>query len=379
MLEGQPNPINIEVPPVTGNRPSIFMHRNYFEQNTGDYILNYRGTAGYGLIDSAGNWNLYLKGKDYIRVSLGAPTIINKDPSPITFMARTGACAYGSDFLSYSGINTYKVRFSNSSGESINGLSMPITIRHNSELRYPTVKSIQTTTITDSATQYQSPYGEIRAVNGFVNIPIGNIAVDDIVQIFVYCSINPKLYGKILVAQAYDNTTTKLLGEVGISAGYGANSKWALCGLALKSQNVSTGNIRFRFYTTELQENYDEPLILIGGASAVRGSVEGTDPDVTIIKPEMPLLRYVNQFPSTDITTTFTWQGNTTDNTEIVVDANIAEATIGDFVLCTAIQGNSIIKKITANVLATGKVRLFITPNQTASNAVISLKIKLIK
>ena len=379
MLEGQPNPINIEVPPVTGNRPSVFMHRNYFEQNTGDYILNYRGTAGYGLIDSAGNWNLYLKGKDYIRVSLGAPTIINKDPSPITFMAITGACAYGSDFLSYSGINTYKVRFSNSSGESIKGLSMPITIRHNSEFRYPIVKGIQTTTITDSAIQYQSPYGEIRAVSGFVNIPIGNINIDDVVHIFAYCSINPKLYGKILVAQVYDHTTTKLLGEVGIGAGNGAEGRWALCSLALKAQNISTGIIKFRFYTNELQANYEDPLVLIGGASAVRGTVVTGDIDCTIVKPEMPLLKYVDQFPTKEINTTYTWTGNTILNTDLELDVDIENVTVGDFVISSINQGADIVKKVTSHIVSAGKVRLFITPNQTSTNAVIGIKIRVSK
>lgn len=70
MLEGQPNTINITVPPITGNRPKISIQGNYFELNSGDYLINVNSNSSGGVIEVKNNYQLLMQNvTDTLRVS----------------------------------------------------------------------------------------------------------------------------------------------------------------------------------------------------------------------------------------------------------------------------------------------------------------------
>lgn len=367
MLEGQPNPIKIDIPPTTGNRTSLVVHRNYFEQNTGDFIADYRTSAGPGFIDFAYNWTLHLNGKDYIRVSSGYPTIFNKDPQPVTFVG--GGASYGSDFLSYAGINYYKQR-----SIPTGGLSGLVAIKDHFELMYRETNATQASNISSAVNEYNSPYGKVKGItNGWVDIPVSVVA-GEILNICLFASIPSSVSSGSFVMQIYDAATTAVLGET-VSLSYGSNGKWTLFSCCLKAKSASAGKIRLRFYASPA---LSEPVVIAGCCAKSVGTY-ANDADVVKVTPEMPQLFLVDPFPSKNLKLTYSWTGNLTADTEISVEIPFNEILLGDFVLPSITQAASLVKKLHAVVLKPGFINLSFTPASTSNAAVLGFNFKVIK
>lgn len=367
MLEGQPNPIKIEIPPTTGNRTSLVVQRNYFEQNTGDYIADYRTSAGPGFIDFAYNWTLHLKGKDYIRVSSGSPIIFNKDPQPVTFIG--GGASYGSDFLSYAGINYYKQR-----SIPTGGLTALVAIKDHFELMYRETNATQASNISSALNEYNSPYGKVKGIiGGWVDIPVSVVA-GEILNICLFASIPSSVSSGIFTMQIYDASTTSLLGEVG-ALSYDSNGKWTLFSCCLKSKAASVGKIRLRFYASPA---LSEPVVIAGCCAKSVGTY-ANDADVVKVTPEMPQLFLVDHFPSKNLKLTYSWTGNLTADTEISVEIPFNEILLGDFVLPSINQGAPLVKNLHAVVLKSGFINLSFTPASTSNAAVLGFNFKVIK
>ncbi len=64
MLEGQPNAINI-TSHKNGNRLGVFIERNYFELNTGEYLIRIEMGSSTGVIVVKNNYDLNIKSKDF--------------------------------------------------------------------------------------------------------------------------------------------------------------------------------------------------------------------------------------------------------------------------------------------------------------------------
>jgi hypothetical protein len=99
MLEGQPNVVSIDIPPVTGNRPAVLFARNYLEANSGSYLLRFRCNSSRSSLEVGPN---FISGTptfaDYVLFenSQGAVTFVNNDPYPCTIKNSAFRLQYGS-------------------------------------------------------------------------------------------------------------------------------------------------------------------------------------------------------------------------------------------------------------------------------------------
>ncbi|MCY1237246.1 hypothetical protein D9M72_499330 [compost metagenome] len=111
MLEGQPNVISFDVPPVTGNRPSAQVARNYFERNGGEYVIRFRCNASGASLEVGPNFLQTVGAKDYLLFegSTGGVTLENRDPFPLTIKDSSLRIQYGSRPFN-SRVRGYEVR-----------------------------------------------------------------------------------------------------------------------------------------------------------------------------------------------------------------------------------------------------------------------------
>lgn len=111
MLEGQPNVISFDVPPVTGSKPSAQIARNYFERNGGDYVIRFRCSASGASLEVGPNFLQTVEAKDYLLVegSAGSVTLENRDPFPLTIKDSSLRIQYGSRPFN-SRVRGYEVR-----------------------------------------------------------------------------------------------------------------------------------------------------------------------------------------------------------------------------------------------------------------------------
>lgn len=111
MLEGQPNVISIDVPPVTGNRPSAQIARNYFERNGGDYVIRFRCNAPGASLEVGPNFLQTVDASDYLLFEggTGAVALENHDPFPLTIKDSNLRIQYGSRPFN-SRVRGYEVR-----------------------------------------------------------------------------------------------------------------------------------------------------------------------------------------------------------------------------------------------------------------------------
>lgn len=113
MLEGQVNAINI-YPTSFGNRPKIAIKRNYFEANSGDYVIKVKSTSGDSELDVGNNYYYNKLAADYILIDGGVWLVRNTDPWPITLNNAT--IKVGSDIFN-GGVNFYKQRNISQNGD----------------------------------------------------------------------------------------------------------------------------------------------------------------------------------------------------------------------------------------------------------------------
>lgn len=270
MLEGQPNAIKVEVPPVTGNRTMLVAHGNYFEANSGDYVAEIKNSASGGAVDFAYNWSLNMTAKDYILVNESAPIqVYNKDARPVTFKGQNVA-EYGSDFLSYR-VKHWIQRDFNATSK----MGAFVLIEKFLNLHNP--KSTATQANKLSSALIETPVGKIRAAQNseFLTIPI-SVATNDVVQVnmFAYIdSIDPTV-------QVYNSTTTVALAQAAANI-TSASKRWALVSFSFKATEATTA-IRVRLYST----TNDNRILAAASASvlSVRADL-GYD-----VYPELPIL-----------------------------------------------------------------------------------------
>lgn len=280
MMEGQPNAINVEVPPTTGNRTSLVAKGNYFELNSGDYVAKYRSSASNGFIDFAYNWTQTINSKDYILVDSSAPvTIFNKDAKPVTFSKRSLAC-YGSDFLSYNNIKHYIQRDFDAFGSGA-----IVAVEKFLNLQNPNSVFVKNTALT-SAAVIDTPVGKIRAAQGttFVNVPL-SVAANDVVQINMLVYLDTVDLSVVTQLQVYDTaqTTSLALSDLTVNS---INKRWALLTCTVKV-SASSSSLRLRLFSS----NAANIRILAGASAKVLSARVDGGYDVY---PELPLLNIEN-------------------------------------------------------------------------------------
>ena len=368
MLEGQRDAINITIPQITGGRALLYAVRNYFEANSGDYCVNYQNNASTGWVETWGNWLQAYTSKDYVRISAGYPTVVNKDSQPVTFFGNGSGAVYGSDFLSYNGVSSYKVR-------DLTGLGGVVAIRNHSDFVKHNPECVQANNIQASADTVRTPYGTAHCIknNASAIIPVGDVAIGEVCQVNLLASINPAVSGGSFVLQALNSNGSTVIAELGVSSMQSVG-KYTLFTFAFKAQVAATGSIRVRFLSS-IAATLPFSSIIVGASAKKLTEVSG-DVGAFIVNPETPFLSLVQNDTTNVVVTHATTPLNLTADVGQVYNITDAAAVAGDFIQVAVTSGINVVKMVSGAVLENGLIRVLIIPSITTTGAVIGLKVR---
>jgi len=237
MLEGQPNTINI-VSPKNGNRLGVIIERNYFELNTGEYLIRIEMASNTGVLIVKDNYDLNLKTKDFLVLTGGGAANITLgknlfEPRCVTFDQCVGTVKYGSRILD--DISYYKVRrFLTNMG---NRSALVLISDYTNFIGSNNHNNI----ICDGKEIYISALGQIKCVSGASPISL-DISVQqfDVLGISIFCFVLQK-----------DNCTLQLFdidNEIymdGSNCEIDICGKWCLMNFAFYAQK-NTKNLLLR-------------------------------------------------------------------------------------------------------------------------------------
>lgn len=232
MLEGQPNVLSIDIPPVTGNNPQVEFSRNYLEGTSGDYVVRFRNSTSGASLKVGPNF------------SGGAITAADY----VLFDASTGGTVR-LDLQDIGQTFTFK-----DSGQVVDchdamvrGSQLAFYMRKFTVDRLPTVIVHKFQGLTDSAathvrglpgsgTRVATPWGKKLCVVGAsrINAPVAVVA-GDLVSINMLVSLKEVVAGTILF-QVLNPALSLYVAEG--AAGYNKlNGEWALVNKTFVAKN----------------------------------------------------------------------------------------------------------------------------------------------
>jgi len=241
MLEGQPNTVEIEIPPVTGNRPQVTFKNNYLEQNRGDFVIKASSSSSLSRIAIGPNFIYNLKTEDYAVIT-GDWLIEMKDREPITFSG-SGVARYGSKLFN-DGTNYYYVKDINPSSPF-----KVFTAELNSLLFNSENGDYSETIIYSQMVDVRSPYGMIKSLttpNAWVKTTL-SVKAGDTVTVCVFGSFYDPAYETTAV-QIYDSSRTKVVNESGIFYDFTRTAgNWTVLSFTFVA-SVDSEDLFFRIY-----------------------------------------------------------------------------------------------------------------------------------
>lgn len=232
MFEAQPNTINI-IPASVGNRPKIVIERNYFEANTGQYVIKVQSSSNDCFLSVRDNYGWNMTGvDDYVLVS-GAQTwfVEMLDNWPITHTSGA-ALLYGSRFLEMRsffelrGSSTMAAQFSHAIKDFQNLIDTDETHEH-----------VTFTTGTQKATPFGLQY--VREDDALIDIPLAS-AVGDLIAVNVLCKIGDEAVTPTLLNQADATIST------GFESNLRLNGRWCLIAFGLRITATGGSALKFR-------------------------------------------------------------------------------------------------------------------------------------
>lgn len=239
MLEGQKNPFELVIPPITGNRPKISFKRNYLEANAGDFILKLRSSSADSELELAENFLWTATTKDFVQIDDGARwSITNRENRAIAFLGASGVSKASSMF---GNIKYYKQYFD----KSVNyGASVYTAEFDNLQSRPSAVSAVLPTT----AQVYDHPlYGKLHYEdrnNGYLTIN-QPVAAGDVIAINMLCSAET---GADYILQCYNANISSSLGELSVNPVTETKGEMTLLTFTLKVATASTA-LRIRLYS----------------------------------------------------------------------------------------------------------------------------------
>lgn len=272
MLEGQPNTINI-TSHKNGNRLGVVIERNYFELNTGDYLIKIKLSSNTGVIIVQNNYDLNIKSKDFLVITGGgaANVTLGKnlfEPRCVTFDQCIGTIKYGSRILD--DVNFYRIRrFLMGMG---NRSALLLISDYENLLTNNNHKSIKL----KAKDTYVSPFGPLKCISAAYPISLEtSVQKFDVLGISIYCYIPQTDFCTI---QLFNN-----LNEIymdGSKVEIDTNGKWCLLNFAFFAQK-DTQNLFLRFTNSK--------YIKIAAISVYNfGQHNNSGSDVKEIYPVMP-------------------------------------------------------------------------------------------
>lgn len=236
MLEGQPNVVSIDIPAVTGNRPSMLFARNYLEANSGSYLLRYRCNATGASLEVGPN---FISGtptfSDYVLIesSTGGITLTNNDPYPVTFKNASVRIQYGSKLFNYR-IRGYEIRQLSSASHT------------------PEIVLSDFTNLTDDAaawvhglpaagTTAMTPYGVRNITPGGTNLAVTQaVTAGDLVCVNVLMRVSQSVAGSFAIYVRNESGVFLRGGGAATDLPGDLKGRWALVSLPFIAQAAAT-------------------------------------------------------------------------------------------------------------------------------------------
>ena len=317
MMEGQPNPISIDIPPTFGNQPRMRSEGNYFELNSGKYVYRLRVSTSISAFKIGPNYAININSDDYILVqdSSGATLLDVYDDYPVCFDNSSVSLKYGSNILR-NRIRGYRVRKVSATkpSEVIISDYVNLTDKDGDHAHgFPSTGTVM-----------QTPNGKMICATGasFVTVPM-SVSAGDMVAINMLCQAEAVAAGNLSI-QVYDQTTTVKVAEWGSSLVAAESAgKWVLVSAAFIATQPAT-SIRVRMlpvsgiYTTAVSGVSAKNL----GAHTNDGTVYKT------VTPVMPNVQNIETTLTVDLPSIAIGAGYTQTVT-------CPGANVGDFVVAS--------------------------------------------
>lgn len=234
MLEGQPNVLSIDVPPVTGNIPQVDFSRNYLEANGGDYVVRFRNSTSAASLKVGPNFLTSCTAADYLLFDGSASGTVRLDLQDI-----------GQTF-------TFKdsEQVIDCQDAMVRGSALGFYHRKSTVNRLQTVIASKFGGLVDSAgghvrglpasgVKVATPYGKKLCVEGGsrISVPVA-VAVGDLVSVNLLIWVKESVAGTLLF-QVLNPALSLYVAEG--SAGYNKlNGQWALVNKTFVAKNLAS-------------------------------------------------------------------------------------------------------------------------------------------
>ena len=339
MLEGQPNTINITIPPITGNRPKVSISRNYFESNTGDYLAQIDATtAGQLIVENNFHFNLNDNAAltDLLKLSGSYDYIKNTDDFKITF-SKHYFVKSGSLISKYGNYRCYLGSLNKG------GLYTAIFNKYNDiPLADSSYTVLNPTNVSRVVETDQGGLLYIDTANNFTRVPL-NVSANDVVSLTISYFDSDLLSGDIVrITQVYNEAVTAVLAEGSIPV---ENPAGKVKTLTLEFIAAFTSaSLKFRFLSAS-------NIYVLSMCAKQLGVHDGTNDaryDSWLVKPK---LTKVNGYSVTSSYAGGSFTANEVKTTNVSIDG----IAVGTPISVAFSQYNANIK-VSAEVISTGTV-----------------------
>lgn len=186
MLEGQPNAITLANHPVYKSQSQTLIQGNYFELNSGDYVIKMEGVNG-SRLTLRNNWMLNNNAAEYCLIGAGTTTVLENYESQLATIENNVSLTLGTKLTA---LPSYSINYKKTASSSVYA-----SIRHEpKDLAYtndPAYKPILPI-ITRSIAKFQNQLCYVTDTNATLYSPTA-VTIGDMLEISVllYCDTAP--------------------------------------------------------------------------------------------------------------------------------------------------------------------------------------------
>lgn len=238
MLEGQQNPFEMTIPPITGNRPKVSFKRNYLEANAGDFILKLITTSTDAELELAENYLWTATTKDFVQIDglLGRWNIQNYENRAIAFLRSTSVARSSSMFKN---VRYYKQYFD----RGLYGASVYTSSFQDINKRSGAVSVV----ISNAQPLFNHPlYGGLHYLEGQSYLVVNqSVSEGDVIAVNLLVLASTK---NDYILQCFNSNYSASIAETSLSLAVNTANELTLLTVAFKVSGASS-DLRFRLYS----------------------------------------------------------------------------------------------------------------------------------
>lgn len=271
MLEGQPNVLEITIPPVTGGSPLINFSNNYLEANGGDFVLKASSSTSSATAIIGPNLLQSLTATDYAVFTGGTWHIEMYDRASVTIAGNT-VFSHGSKPIVDQN-DSYNAR-------TTTDTQMPIVFIDDMTLPQDPTQKGYTANDAIVGTVKQTPFGLFQCAIGQTLVTVTlSCVVNDLITVQILGSFDDTAGGYIDIDIFGGGTPIRR--RVAPAIFNSVRGKWTLLTLTVNSA-INSGTISFRILGAQNDDTF------VAGVSAIN---HGQDVGQTIVvQPVLPIL-----------------------------------------------------------------------------------------